>query len=251
MTPDSPTDFGQCSSIIKEIVERFETSTFESIIEDYRVTGLCLGWAVRMVETAQAIVILHQNEMSQESSPLVRSMIQHAVATKWLVDKKAAAIDAVRHGHRRHQKLLRECIEKGRWRFEWLDELGENHEQRNTDAKENGLENREIPDEWYKLENFEQLVKHYDIGEWYCPFRLESATTHPSYLSAAVYFQKNENGFFNFEIPAPEPGVSLRVTAAMLAMGIQNLGTVAQLSEPLRRALKEANEQLEPNSSNE
>jgi hypothetical protein len=46
-----------------------------------------LGWGIRSCRTAEAIVTLHRRRLSQESSPLMRSLIEHALKLRWLAKR--------------------------------------------------------------------------------------------------------------------------------------------------------------------
>jgi hypothetical protein len=156
--------------------------------EDKAAAALGVAWTIRVLRTAEAIVELHRQ--GDAASPLVRSVMEHAISMLWLVERRAEAVKAIEFGHRRHQRLLRDSASKGGWDLSQLnDEIGE----RPLDLAV------EKPEDWPRRERFEQRMKDPAIRSWYPAYHVESSLSHASYFSGAVYV--GDEGAFSWRSP--------------------------------------------------
>ena len=62
---------------------------FEPLEDSSRAAlGMALGWGIRICRTAEAVVALHRLRFDSEASPLVRSVMEHALKLRWLVTEQ-------------------------------------------------------------------------------------------------------------------------------------------------------------------
>jgi hypothetical protein len=166
--------------------------------------------------------MLHRARYDSEAAPLVRSVMEHALKLRWLAARGDEALEAIEFGHRRYQRLLRESIEKGSWEL--------------TNVDDNDLppsdRDMEQPVERAAFDSVEQLVQKYGGDpSWYATYRLESSTSHASYLSGAAYFDESKLGDRGYGVTW-EPTVSgthLRVTSVWLLMGLGQFSEIADV----------------------
>lgn len=52
------------------------------------------GWWSRIIRTAHAVAVLHDSGLAHESSPLVRVVLHHYAAMKWLLDEPDQVLEA-------------------------------------------------------------------------------------------------------------------------------------------------------------
>ena len=62
-----------------------------SAVSDAGAVAVIWGWTSRVARTAEAAILLHREGFNVEVAPLVRSMLEHAIALHWVVDKRGRA----------------------------------------------------------------------------------------------------------------------------------------------------------------
>lgn len=145
--------------------------TFEDASPD--LARVAHGWYARIRQTARALLLLDANDFGDEASPLRRSIIEHAVALCWLVDAKETALDALDRQHQRRTKLTADNLSEG-WSI--------------TKEDLSSILDAEIdpsPQETYL--KFAHLCQKYGFSEIMVAWLTETATCHPSLLSAESY----------------------------------------------------------------
>lgn len=200
-------------------------------LAEAKVAAVGTAWTIRVLRTAEAIVELHRLGLGETAAPMVRSVMEHAISMLWLVERREEAVKAIEYGHRRHQRLLLESAEKGRWDLPDLD----------PEMVDAPLDLAMVtPDDWPKLKNFEQRMSDPVVRGWYVAYRVESALSHASYLSGAVYV--GEDGGFHWEPLVPP--TSLRGTGVFALIAVQALNELLEPSPNLVTAVDDAAELL-------
>lgn len=202
-------DEGLNRQAIAAIAAAVQRRKWEFSSELEKPAWMGVAWLIRAVRTAEAAAILYERGFSSEAAPLVRSVIQHTAALAWLVEKKHEAVDAIVYFHRQHQRRLLDSAFKAEWDLE-IDEDLESFLAELDEKK---------PPELVTLANFQEMCRQAGLGVWYASFRVESALSHPTYLSGSIYWRENgsgEGGGFHYDDPFE--GASLRVTAVMLLL---------------------------------
>ncbi|MDQ4043996.1 MAG: DUF5677 domain-containing protein [Chloroflexota bacterium] len=179
-------------------------------VEGARAAAVGVAWAIRVVRTATAIAELHRLGLGEAASPMVRSVMEHAVSMLWLVERRDEAVKAIEYAHRRHQRLLRDSALGHGWDLSDLD----------GEMATAPLDLAMVkPEEWPRMKAFEQRMTDPTVRSWYPAYRVESGTSHASYLSGAVYVR--EDGGFQWE--GAVPPTSLRATAVFAVIALQAL----------------------------
>ncbi|WP_112248103.1 DUF5677 domain-containing protein [Kribbella monticola] len=158
------------------LYDDLENVAFEDASAD--LAGVAHGWYVRIRQTCRALLLLHSNDFGDEASPLRRSIIEHAVALYWLVDAKETALDALSRQHQGRTKLT-------------ADNLGEGWSITREDLSR--ILDAEIdpsPQETYL--KFTHQCQKYGFSEIMVAWLTETATCHPSLLSAESYVDETD-----------------------------------------------------------
>lgn len=200
------------------------------------VFAMTLGWTIRMSRMAEAIVMLHRHGLDQEAAPLLRSLLEHAVTVRWLVDERDEALATIEYDLRRTQRLLKDSADEAGWA---LDPQGRELPPSDLDL--------DRPSEWPTFDNFKKLVEQCGDPSWYAIYRFESARAHPTYVSANAYHNGSvgTSPDFGMKWEPIERGTHLKVVAAWLLMGLGQLSEVAAPSDEFATALDEMQHVLE------
>lgn len=138
------------------------------------------GWTSRCVRLAETALLLHQQGYGHEAAPIMRSLIEHAIAIPWVVDRRGVAFQSLSRGRVRHFEKVDKAQQTGwplsaeaaaRLRRAMVDE---------TDA--------DTKSEDVNLHVFERAVA-YNLGKLYQAWLIENAETHACLLSAEPYFE--------------------------------------------------------------
>jgi hypothetical protein len=179
------------------------------------------GWWTRIVRTARAIELLHQAGLAHEASPLVRALLHHGVALKWLVEHPDEALPALVWEHKfQASRMLNKALERA-WDLD--PDIGPE-----PPAKE-------APDGYHYLKNTEALCARVDMPHAYVAFLSESKFTHPTGISADAYLTDVDGPLMLLR--DPEVHTPLRGIAVFAA---ESTGRFASLAG-LHQAAAEAN----------
>jgi len=166
-------------------VER-ATSAIEQLVELHRLTLpqadgsanlrqllVAYGWWTRIVHSAQAIMAVHSAGVAHEAAPLVRALIHHAVALKWVADFPDEATEAITWEHGlQGDRTVRKAIDRG-----WDIDPGAGP-QRPVDGE---------PEGYKYLRSMEKLCGRADMAQAFVPLLIESKFAHPTGISADAY----------------------------------------------------------------
>jgi hypothetical protein len=149
--------------------------------EKYQAVGhIAHGWLMRCVRGARAVLVLREAGYSGEASPLVRSVVEHAVALAWLVEEGPAILEPLKRAHSAStEKLLSD------WRATGDPDLDENHLEAVLESvaeADNSLDN---------LVHFETRVVRYGTGGDAVTYRQEVMRSHATYQSAITYYDND------------------------------------------------------------
>lgn len=195
--------------------------------EDGRAAAIAVAWTIRVLRTATAVTELHRLRLGDAASPMVRSVMEHAVSMLWLVERRSEAVKAIEFAHRRHQRLLRDSALDHGWNLSELD----------GEMATAPLDLAMVkPEEWPRMNSFEQRMTDPTVRSWYPAYRVESGTSHASYLSGAVYVR--EDGGFQWE--GVVPPTSLRATAVFTVIAVEALVELVTPPARLLAAVKQS-----------
>ncbi len=223
---DGPLE-GRAARAIEVLSEAFQShAQLSAPMEDANVAQVAVSWTIRVLRTAEAVAALHRAELSDTASPMVRSVMEHAISLLWLVERREEAVNAIEFGHRRHQRLLRDSAQQGGWNPSEIDPA----------VATAPLDLAMVqPEDWPKLKNFEQRSADPVVRGWYVTYRIESGLSHASYLSGAVYVADD-----GFHWEPVVPSTPLRATAVFAVMTVQTLKELLDPSPGLAAAVDEA-----------
>jgi hypothetical protein len=178
---------------------------------DQRVAfALGFGWWMRIVRTAEGICLLYDAGLSQEASPLLRTLLHHTAALEWLRLFPEEVLDALREEHEQRRHDLAAHATRRDWELTGLD-LGQRPEKKKLE----GLR---------YLREFEKMCDHVGATNLYVAYKLESAYAHPSGLSADTYIELGDNGLPFLRDRPVISGVPLKTTAMFAATATRILG---------------------------
>jgi hypothetical protein len=73
-------------------------------LADVGVVAVIHGWMARLVRTGEAALLCDEYEYGEEASPLIRSMLEHAIGLWWLVDQRGNAFQALVRSRSNHPR---------------------------------------------------------------------------------------------------------------------------------------------------
>jgi hypothetical protein len=148
-------------------------------VSDAGAVAVIWGWTARVVRMAEAALLLHGEGFNVEVAPLVRSMLEHAIALHWVVDKRGRA----------YQTLAREKAD-GWARFHAAQERGWTLEGEAAELLKQAVQIETDEDtfsENYLLKTLHR-AQAYDLGALYQAWLVETWSTHATLHSAEAYF---------------------------------------------------------------
>lgn len=153
--------------------------------EYLRVTHLAHGWYMRAQRSAEAIMLLRKVGYAPEAWPLRRAVLEHTVNLKWLASDGGRVADLVRRAAAFSAQKRRESVVEAGWSsadLEIFDEV-----IADLDATE---EHRRFD----YLNAFAPRVRAYGTPGDYASYLIDTAHSHPSWETAAVYVRHDGNG---------------------------------------------------------
>ena len=82
-------------------VQHLMTTPRDIPVEKAEAAAIGFGWWVRVVRTADAVRRLHEAGLSNEASPLVRTILLHWVALAWLCQHPDEAVEGANFENKR------------------------------------------------------------------------------------------------------------------------------------------------------
>jgi hypothetical protein len=168
------------------------------------------GWWVRVVRTAEAVCVLHENDLDHEASPLVRTLLHHTAALAWLRDDQQGAIEAVTYDHQRRRQRLGQKATAQEWDL--------------SSVKLGPPPSGEKPAGLIYLDQFEKLCQRVGAENVYVAHMIESGYVHPSGISSDTYLHRSDDGVITLRHSATISGVPLRTTAVFAAVAARIMG---------------------------
>lgn len=155
-----------------------------------QVFMLAYGWFATVVRNGQLVALAHVNGLHHECASNARVVLQHGFALQWIIEGGDAAFDAVVAAAERHRHDLTKELDDTKWPLP----DGFTRPTGPRPAKKGAIQQQ--------FENFKDMCALYDDGrKAYIPFKLESASVHPSYSSAMAYINVTADG-------VPEPSTT-------------------------------------------
>jgi hypothetical protein len=184
-------------------------------LSDAAADAVASAWTARVVRTAQAVLILCDNGFSHESAPLVRSMLEHAVAIWWIADKRGAAYQSLIRGRARAMQLFADAQSTG-WH------LGDDGQQLLETAI--NVETDEGTVSGDHLLHARQRAAEYGLGSFHQAFLVETWTAHPTLMSALPYYTFDNESLITQVHLMPKDDGRRAVAAACAALHLALTG---------------------------
>ncbi len=156
-----------------------------SAVSQAHAVGILYGWVNRVVRTGEAVLKLDHSGYGTEASPLVRSMLEHAIAAWWLIDMPGDAYQALVRGRQRQLTSLEEAEAQG-----WV--IDAESKKRIREALEFETEKRSPGVD--HLRSAKNQAERYGLGSLYQAWLIETWTSHASFESAQPYLHHTGNG---------------------------------------------------------
>lgn len=225
---DHTTDSGK--EAIEVVIDGFRTlSTASAPLVDARAAMVGVTWMIRILRTAEAMIAVYDQGLGDTAPPLSRSIIEHSISLMWLSERREEAVKAVEYGHRKHQRNVFKSAAEGEWDLAALDVDGETHVMNNK---------MPVPEDWPRFNWIEQRIPAKQFPAWYTTYRLESALSHATYLSGAVYASRRKEVEFHWE---PQiPATPLRGAAVFVVLAAEALTELVETSKTFKAALADA-----------
>lgn len=183
--------------------------------------ALAWGWMVRVSRTGEAAMKLDAAGFSDEAAPLIRSMLEHTIRLRWAA---TAGADFVEAALRMRSASLR-TIMRNQLSFQYDPQ---------TIAKMEALI-QEQDEAFSGRNNLHHLKDVVDtdpegLGTLYQTWLLDTQVSHPSLMSAASYFTRNDQGFEMRTQPLEQDSVGLPACQAILG-SVDSYATIAGLQD--------------------
>jgi Family of unknown function (DUF5677) len=187
---------------IKEAAEGKARTIPEERLDTFSIIW---GWWMRILRLGELVAIACKQGLAAEASPLVRSMSEHVMALLWLSDEGEAARAAITAARAQHQRRLVQEMHAADWKSDALTHFSLPDPPTSTVQLE-------------QITNFRLMFGSYVGGMPYAAYCLESATTHPTYDSAAGYFVEAAPATLSIEISSAAPSESAALLAAVFVL---------------------------------
>lgn len=151
-------------------------------LADVGVVAIIHGWMARLVRTGEAALLCDEQGYGEEASPLIRSMLEHAIGLWWLVDQRGDAFQALARSRSNQMKRLADAQKSG-----WS--VGDAEAQALLQAAIS-LETDEASKSANGLLAVAHQSKEYGLGAFFQAWLVESWTSHASLASAKAYYWK-------------------------------------------------------------
>jgi hypothetical protein len=133
----------------------------------------------RVIRSGEAALLLEEAGHGEEASPLVRSMIEHAIGLSWLVDSRGDAVQALRRAHGYEMSRFERSQALGWSVDEQLQERLRQAVEVETDEHTRSLD---------RLLHVAEQAKEYGLGMLLQAWMVETWTSHASLTSARAYY---------------------------------------------------------------
>lgn len=150
-----------------------------SALAKAEAVAVVFGWTNRVVRTGEASLILLDAGFEAEAAPLIRSMIEHAIALHWLVDTPAEALQALIRERQHQVAVLREAQASGWELSEETQRLIEEALAVETDRGSRSAD---------RLLATRHRAIAYGLGFLYQAWLVETWDSHASRASATAYY---------------------------------------------------------------
>lgn len=172
------------------------------------------GWWMRILRTAKGVGRMHAADLSQEASPLLRTILHHTAALEWLRRCPDEVLQALKHEHARRRQSLSQKAKARDW------------DLKGTTLGPPPRENK--PPGLVYLDRFEKLCEHIEVPNLYVAYMVESTYAHASALSADVYLDLDARGHTRLRDSPRNSGVPLKATAMFAATATNICGDLLQ-----------------------
>lgn len=143
------------------------------------------GWMTLILRTGRAALLLDREGFSHETSPLLRSMIEHAIALRWLEDMRGDAFQVLVRMRRADMAKLRKAQETG-----WV--MGDDETQALLTAAIETETDPHIQSLDY-LQHTRHRADKYELGLLYQMWLIHSGGSHPSHSSSRPYWTESDD----------------------------------------------------------
>lgn len=198
------------------------------------------GWVIRLKRTAQAVLELEKAGYASEASPLVRSVVEHAIRLPWAADMgRQEFVEILLRMRRKALKTTLNAADAG-----WA--LNEDQISQIRDLQE------EAGDEFIGKDHL-MHVAHLvakdpeQFAGLYQVWLSETQETHPSLQSSAAYRSLSEDGLtWDLRtIPQPQKHRHDVLMPSMLWIGLRGYARIAGLEEQLKDGLSRLGSRME------
>ena len=150
-----------------------------------RIGHVLHGWYMRCHRGAEAVMVLDAAGFQGEAAGIRRSVIEHVVALRWLAARGDDLVDPLARGHAYPLERLRDALETAGWTSVSGAEL-------EAAIASTNREERDRQDD--HLLRFANMQREYGDPNTLPGYLTEVQLVHPTYRSAASYFQSNLAG---------------------------------------------------------
>lgn len=185
-------DFKQLIEIMKDIWHRAPApdgvllkELTVTTVSEVEAVALMHGWMTRIIRTGEAALKLNDLGYQAELSPLVRSVLEHAIGLHWVANLKGAAFQVLIRRRSRNMQTFKDAQSEG-WQI-----AGEEAQMLIQHAID-----FETDDETMKFDSLGHVAHQaheYGLGDLYQAWLIETGSSHATIVSALPYFSIDTN----------------------------------------------------------
>jgi Family of unknown function (DUF5677) len=202
------------------------------------------SWWRFICRSAEAVLLLTEQGFTIEASPIVRNVVNHAYALRWLVDNGDPAVIALMvESHEEAEKLGRK-LERFGWpgavEYRSMLDQQEAHMAAALAGADQDL-HRKLKQEAH---NFYDMLDHYASADAYPIYSHLSSMSHTSLETANAYLQWSDDGAFQLRDTAESPGEAVTLQLALSLLQAADAISPLIEGDPMRATINSARTDL-------
>ncbi|MFW8744891.1 DUF5677 domain-containing protein, partial [Mesorhizobium japonicum] len=179
MAPTKSKSFEALLEVMAPLPEAFETGTYR--LRYRRVGHIAHGWMKRCARGIEAVMLLQRSGYAGEAAPLMRSVVEHSVALRWLVAEGPDILPTLMTNHQGGTKRLLDAalaLAKGI--------VDEKHFRKVIESAEHDDHSRD------NLQHFAARVDRYGTLQDQIEYFGYMLTSHATFQSAIAYWDQSD-----------------------------------------------------------
>ena len=164
---------GAIRILVKAFDDLTDAGQVQVPAEHAEVFTWIFGWWAWITRNSKLVLLAHEADLAHESSPNVRSILEHSLVMQWVADVGAEALATL-------------TALDSEWRRKFINELNAAGWSVPADVTPPPPLSKPLKFKG-KVTNFNELCVSYDARSLYIPYRMLSTHVHPTARGALAY----------------------------------------------------------------